>query len=165
MCPAWLEGDSTLRELVHRGDGTRGFVLAVGRGGMDQRCDTGHWLRVPGSLLRAALLAAGLPVPTDTAGGTQQAHSLLLFQENVEGPRCDQCRLGTFLLDADNPKGCTKCFCFGATDRCHSAEKYRIEVTRGWAGGSFLLCPGPQALSPKLVSSLSSALAECSYAA
>ncbi|KAM6455807.1 laminin subunit alpha-5 isoform 2-T2 [Liasis olivaceus] len=55
-------------------------------------------------------------------------------KENVEGPRCDQCHLGTFSLDASNPKGCTKCFCFGATDRCHSAEKYRVEFIdmNGW---------------------------------
>lgn len=51
----------------------------------------------------------------------------------MEGPRCDQCRLGTFSLDASNPKGCTKCFCFGATDRCRSAEKHRAEV-RGAKG-------------------------------
>uniref|UniRef100_A0A8V5GE64 Uncharacterized protein n=1 Tax=Melopsittacus undulatus TaxID=13146 RepID=A0A8V5GE64_MELUD len=55
-------------------------------------------------------------------------------KENVEGPRCDQCRLGTFSLDASNPKGCTKCFCFGATDRCRSAEKHRAELIdmSGW---------------------------------
>ncbi|XP_030319126.1 laminin subunit alpha-5 isoform X3 [Calypte anna] len=55
-------------------------------------------------------------------------------KENVEGPRCDQCRLGTFSLDASNPKGCTKCFCFGATDRCRSAEKHRAEFVdmSGW---------------------------------
>ncbi|XP_057256839.1 laminin subunit alpha-5 isoform X1 [Pezoporus wallicus] len=55
-------------------------------------------------------------------------------KENVEGPRCDQCRLGTFSLDASNPKGCTKCFCFGATDRCRSAEKHRAEFIdmSGW---------------------------------
>uniref|UniRef100_A0A8C8RBX0 Laminin subunit alpha-5 n=1 Tax=Pelusios castaneus TaxID=367368 RepID=A0A8C8RBX0_9SAUR len=55
-------------------------------------------------------------------------------KENVEGVRCDQCRLGTFSLDANNPKGCTRCFCFGATDRCRSAEKYRVEFTdmNGW---------------------------------
>ncbi|KAM9371956.1 LOW QUALITY PROTEIN: laminin subunit alpha-5 [Phaethornis superciliosus] len=55
-------------------------------------------------------------------------------KENVEGPRCDQCRLGTFSLDANNPKGCTKCFCFGATDRCRSAEKHRAEFVdmSGW---------------------------------
>ncbi|XP_054701379.1 laminin subunit alpha-5 [Grus americana] len=55
-------------------------------------------------------------------------------KENVEGLRCDQCRLGTFSLDASNPKGCTKCFCFGATDRCRSAEKHRMEFVdmNGW---------------------------------
>ncbi|XP_010149624.1 PREDICTED: laminin subunit alpha-5, partial [Eurypyga helias] len=55
-------------------------------------------------------------------------------KENVEGPRCDQCRLGTFSLEASNPKGCTKCFCFGATDRCRSAEKHRAEFVdmNGW---------------------------------
>ncbi|XP_067324319.1 laminin subunit alpha-5 isoform X1 [Anolis sagrei] len=56
-------------------------------------------------------------------------------KENVEGQRCDQCHLGTFSLDANNPKGCTRCFCFGATDRCHSAEKYRVEFIdmSGWS--------------------------------
>lgn len=49
-------------------------------------------------------------------------------QENVEGVRCDQCRVGTFHLDPTNPKGCTSCFCFGATDRCRSSEKRRTEV-------------------------------------
>uniref|UniRef100_A0A671KQZ1 Laminin subunit alpha-5 n=1 Tax=Sinocyclocheilus anshuiensis TaxID=1608454 RepID=A0A671KQZ1_9TELE len=48
-------------------------------------------------------------------------------QENVEGSRCDQCKLGTFHLDPTNAKGCTKCFCFGATDRCHSSDKRRSE--------------------------------------
>ncbi|XP_063064918.1 laminin subunit alpha-5 isoform X2 [Engraulis encrasicolus] len=51
-----------------------------------------------------------------------------LCKENVEGDRCDQCRLGTFHLDPTNPKGCTKCFCFGATDRCRSSDKRRKEI-------------------------------------
>ncbi|XP_076132765.1 laminin subunit alpha-5 isoform X1 [Alosa pseudoharengus] len=57
-----------------------------------------------------------------------------LCKENVESSRCDQCRLGTFHLDPTNPKGCTKCFCFGATDRCRSAEKRRKEIMdmMGW---------------------------------
>ncbi|XP_067856467.1 laminin subunit alpha-5 isoform X2 [Heptranchias perlo] len=46
-------------------------------------------------------------------------------KENVEGPKCDTCRLGTFYLDPANPKGCTSCFCFGATNRCHISEKRR----------------------------------------
>ncbi|XP_073539088.1 laminin subunit alpha-5 [Phyllobates terribilis] len=57
-----------------------------------------------------------------------------LCKENVEGRNCEQCRLGTFFLDADNPKGCTRCFCFGATDRCHTGSKYRTQFSdmRGW---------------------------------
>ncbi|KAM8862639.1 laminin subunit alpha-5 isoform 2-T2 [Spinachia spinachia] len=57
-----------------------------------------------------------------------------LCKENVQGSRCDQCRLGTFHLDPTNPKGCTSCFCFGATDRCRSSEKRRREVMdmEGW---------------------------------
>ncbi|XP_051832660.1 laminin subunit alpha-5 [Antechinus flavipes] len=55
-------------------------------------------------------------------------------KDNVEGGRCDQCRLGTFSLDASNPKGCTRCFCFGATDRCRSSQQVRGEYIdmRGW---------------------------------
>lgn len=50
------------------------------------------------------------------------------------GSRCDQCALGTFHLDSTNPKGCTKCFCFGATDRCRSSDKRRDEILdmQGW---------------------------------
>ncbi|CAJ1084378.1 laminin subunit alpha-5 isoform X1 [Xyrichtys novacula] len=57
-----------------------------------------------------------------------------LCKENVQGSRCDQCRVGTFHLDPTNPKGCTSCFCFGATDRCRSSEKRRYEVMNmeGW---------------------------------
>uniref|UniRef100_A0A8C9SXP0 Laminin subunit alpha-5 n=1 Tax=Scleropages formosus TaxID=113540 RepID=A0A8C9SXP0_SCLFO len=57
-----------------------------------------------------------------------------LCKENVEGAQCDQCRVGTFHLDPTNPKGCTSCFCFGATDRCRSSEKRWTEFMdmRGW---------------------------------
>ncbi|TRY84024.1 hypothetical protein DNTS_013565, partial [Danionella cerebrum] len=57
-----------------------------------------------------------------------------LCKENVEGSRCEQCKLGTFHLDPTNAKGCTKCFCFGATDRCHSSDKRRYEIMdmAGW---------------------------------
>uniref|UniRef100_A0AAV2LXJ7 Laminin subunit alpha-5 n=1 Tax=Knipowitschia caucasica TaxID=637954 RepID=A0AAV2LXJ7_KNICA len=57
-----------------------------------------------------------------------------LCKENVQGPRCDQCRVGTFHLDPTNPKGCTSCFCFGATDRCRSSDKRRVEIMnmQGW---------------------------------
>ncbi|XP_064877179.1 laminin subunit alpha-5-like [Oncorhynchus nerka] len=51
-----------------------------------------------------------------------------LCKENVQDGRCDQCRVETFHLDPTNPKGCTSCFCFGATNRCRSSEKRRTEV-------------------------------------
>ncbi|KAK5624087.1 hypothetical protein CRENBAI_015003 [Crenichthys baileyi] len=59
---------------------------------------------------------------------------LCLCKENVQGSRCDQCRIGTFHLDPTNPKGCTSCFCFGATDRCQSSDKRRVEIMdmEGW---------------------------------
>ncbi|KAM7405319.1 hypothetical protein PAMP_012591 [Pampus punctatissimus] len=55
-------------------------------------------------------------------------------EENVQGSRCDQCRVGTFHLDPTNPKGCTSCFCFGATDSCRSSDKRRTEIMNmeGW---------------------------------
>ncbi|XP_077572690.1 laminin subunit alpha-5 isoform X2 [Stigmatopora nigra] len=55
-------------------------------------------------------------------------------KENVEGSRCDQCRVGTFHLDPTNPKGCTSCFCFRATDRCRSSETRYSEIMNmeGW---------------------------------
>ncbi|KAF3817470.1 hypothetical protein GH733_012761 [Mirounga leonina] len=55
-------------------------------------------------------------------------------KENVQGPRCDQCRLGTFSLEDTNPKGCTRCFCFGATERCRGSAHARREHVdmEGW---------------------------------
>ncbi|XP_069587314.1 laminin subunit alpha-3 [Ranitomeya imitator] len=48
-----------------------------------------------------------------------------LCKENTEGTRCDVCRSGSFYFDPSNIKGCIKCFCFGATDICHSSNKHR----------------------------------------
>lgn len=50
------------------------------------------------------------------------------MQENVEGDSCDVCKPGTFFLEESNPVGCTKCFCFGTTDRCNSALIFRSQV-------------------------------------
>ncbi|XP_049339127.1 laminin subunit alpha-3 isoform X9 [Astyanax mexicanus] len=57
-----------------------------------------------------------------------------LCKTNVEGPRCDTCRKGSFHFDPANPKGCTKCFCFGATEQCRSSEKRRGKFVdmRSW---------------------------------
>ncbi|XP_042299302.1 laminin subunit alpha-3-like [Sceloporus undulatus] len=57
-----------------------------------------------------------------------------LCKENVEGFQCDMCRPGSFYLDSSNPKGCTNCFCFGATNICQSTNKHRIKFVemRNW---------------------------------
>lgn len=56
-------------------------------------------------------------------------------KENVEGDSCDVCKPGTFFLEESNPVGCTKCFCFGTTDRCNSALIFRSQVLEmdGWS--------------------------------
>ncbi|XP_015117099.1 laminin subunit alpha [Diachasma alloeum] len=44
---------------------------------------------------------------------------------NVQGSACDICAEGTFNLQPNNEEGCSKCFCFGKTTRCVSANLYR----------------------------------------
>ncbi|KAK0176557.1 hypothetical protein PV328_000678 [Microctonus aethiopoides] len=46
-------------------------------------------------------------------------------KENVQGQACDLCKEGTFNLQSTNEQGCSKCFCFGKTTRCDSANLYR----------------------------------------
>ncbi|KAM3959117.1 LOW QUALITY PROTEIN: wing blister [Aphomia sociella] len=46
-------------------------------------------------------------------------------KENVVGDKCDQCLDGTFGLSADNPSGCTACFCFGRAAHCTQASLTR----------------------------------------
>ncbi|KFO11861.1 Laminin subunit alpha-3, partial [Balearica regulorum gibbericeps] len=57
-----------------------------------------------------------------------------LCKENVEGTECDTCRPGSFYLDPSNPKGCTSCFCFGATSNCRSTDRRRTKFVdmRNW---------------------------------
>ncbi|XP_057713314.1 laminin subunit alpha-3-like isoform X2 [Corythoichthys intestinalis] len=57
-----------------------------------------------------------------------------LCKKNVDGIRCDTCRDGSFYFDPSNTDGCTGCFCFGATDKCHSSSKRRGKFVdmRGW---------------------------------
>ncbi|KAI1731321.1 laminin EGF domain-containing protein [Ditylenchus destructor] len=45
-----------------------------------------------------------------------------LCKKNVIGPSCDTCRPGTFDLRKSDIYGCSECFCFSVTDRCHSSN-------------------------------------------
>lgn len=49
-------------------------------------------------------------------------------KENIQGSACDVCKEGTFNIQASNEEGCTKCFCFGKTTRCASANLYRTHI-------------------------------------
>ncbi|KAG1651176.1 Basement membrane-specific heparan sulfate proteoglycan core protein [Nymphon striatum] len=47
----------------------------------------------------------------------------------VEGANCDRCKPGHFMLNVDNPQGCTSCFCFGITQECSSGTYFKSLVT------------------------------------
>ncbi|XP_051171945.1 laminin subunit alpha [Leptopilina boulardi] len=47
---------------------------------------------------------------------------------NVQGLACDVCKEGTFDLQIGNEEGCSKCFCFGKTNRCVSSNLYRTFI-------------------------------------
>lgn len=56
----------------------------------------------------------------------------LIFQENVEGVKCDRCKRGFFNLHKDNPVGCMPCFCFGVSSVCQSSNLGLIKVCIHW---------------------------------
>jgi hypothetical protein len=47
---------------------------------------------------------------------------------NAVGALCNQCREGTFGLNADNPYGCNECYCSGVTRNCAQGSYYREEI-------------------------------------
>ncbi|MGH0167527.1 UNVERIFIED_CONTAM: hypothetical protein FKN15_052759, partial [Acipenser sinensis] len=50
--------------------------------------------------------------------GCDEDSSTCSCKVNVVGPGCDECKLGTFALSADDPLGCRPCFCFGVSETC-----------------------------------------------
>ncbi|XDV46077.1 hypothetical protein PO909_014036, partial [Leuciscus waleckii] len=58
---------------------------------------------------------------------------------NVVGALCDECKIGTFHLAADNPEGCLQCFCMGVTKQCASSTWTRDQVRGGVNGQLFTL--------------------------
>ena len=76
-------------------------------------------------------------------------------KENVKGELCQECHEDSYNLEASNPKGCTKCFCFGMTTRCRQPNhlfyrrlKYFIPTEiDDWSDWSLSL---PKTIDPEL---------------
>lgn len=53
---------------------------------------------------------------------------------NVQGEKCNECQPGYFGLHADNPEGCTKCYCSSLNVTCetHHVAKSSLETLKGW---------------------------------
>jgi len=66
-----------------------------------------------------------IPCRCDVRGTTyeicDQEDESCFCKKHVQGMACEACVEGTYNLQASNPEGCTKCFCFGKTTRCESA--------------------------------------------
>ncbi|CAG2159955.1 unnamed protein product [Oppiella nova] len=75
----------------------------------------------------------------DLRGATEnicdQRTSRCYCKENVDGEYCDQCKRDSYNLEESNVLGCTKCFCFGTTDRCNPSSLVTIQILdmdKGW---------------------------------
>ncbi|CAN7986822.1 unnamed protein product [Ixodes hexagonus] len=67
----------------------------------------------------------------DNRGSTRQecdARDNCPCKTNVQGKNCNRCKDGHFNLEASNPDGCSRCFCFGVTQQCSSSSYYRNEI-------------------------------------
>ncbi|XDV48183.1 hypothetical protein PO909_017644 [Leuciscus waleckii] len=61
-------------------------------------------------------------------------HGQCSCKENVGGSGCDECKIGTFGLTAQNPSGCSPCFCFGVSSVCEELSGLiRVPLTLGSA--------------------------------
>lgn len=50
-------------------------------------------------------------------------------KKNVDGAYCDHCKSDSYFLEESNSQGCTKCFCFGNTDRCTGSSYVFVPIT------------------------------------
>lgn len=66
-----------------------------------------------------------------------QDNSNCFCKSNVRGDNCDSCSADSFNLEESNPDGCTKCFCFGTTDRCRPSQLIKSTLghatSKSWA--------------------------------
>ncbi|XP_039538072.1 laminin subunit beta-3 [Pimephales promelas] len=77
-----------------------------------ERCEQNYYpnplsdMRSPDACLRCLCDPAG-----SENGGQCDATGVCVCKANVEGDRCDRCKDGHYNLDANNPRGCSKCSC------------------------------------------------------
>nr|XP_018899369.1 PREDICTED: laminin subunit alpha-1 [Bemisia tabaci] len=56
-------------------------------------------------------------------------------KSNVMGAQCDECKPGFFGLSADNPDGCSPCYCSGISSTCEDSYAYKLDKVdslNGW---------------------------------
>ncbi|XP_025416415.1 basement membrane-specific heparan sulfate proteoglycan core protein isoform X4 [Sipha flava] len=51
-----------------------------------------------------------------------------ICKTNVEGPRCDRCRRGTYGLSENLVEGCLECFCSGVSQNCYSSNLFITQI-------------------------------------
>ncbi|XP_062558821.1 basement membrane-specific heparan sulfate proteoglycan core protein isoform X3 [Armigeres subalbatus] len=64
----------------------------------------------------------------DPRGSTGRCDRGCECKRLVEGYRCDQCREGSFDLNANNLDGCRECFCSGVTRSCGKSRLFREDL-------------------------------------
>ncbi|XP_071422014.1 laminin subunit gamma-2 isoform X1 [Pithys albifrons albifrons] len=79
----------------------------------------------------------------DPAGSTGDCGSgRCVCKASAAGERCDRCKRHFYNLDAENPMGCSPCFCYGHSATCVSADNYSVhnitstfqQGAEGWQG-------------------------------
>ncbi|CAF1447840.1 unnamed protein product [Adineta steineri] len=90
------------------------------------QCAPYHYNFGPNGCTRCTCFEPGSSQPLQCNSKTGQCSC----KTHVEGQNCDKCRPGFFNLDATNPDGCTKCFCYGHASTCQSAPNYYYNPIR-----------------------------------
>lgn len=104
------------------------------RGYTGRRCeDCEHGFT--GNPLLAGSSCRPIPQGQCDRRGTQriQSDNSCECKPHVTGSRCDQCTHSSFFLNADNPNGCTQCFCNGVSRSCTSSTLYRDNIRASFA--------------------------------
>ncbi|XP_048033334.1 basement membrane-specific heparan sulfate proteoglycan core protein isoform X21 [Megalobrama amblycephala] len=105
-----------------------------------RRCDkcapgyVGNPLQPNGKCVPAAAITK-----CDNRGTINPISKPCYCKANVVGALCDECKIGSFHLAADNPEGCLQCFCMGVTKQCASSTWSRDHVRGGVNGQLFTL--------------------------